>query len=79
MRHDLLANAQSGFRPCHSTLTALLDITNDWFPNMDNGLLNEVLFLDLTKAFDTVDHGILLVKLQFYEVDSITINGFNHI
>ena len=32
MRHDLLADAQSGFQPCHSTLTALLDITNDWFP-----------------------------------------------
>ena len=51
MRHDLLADAQSGFRPCHSTLTALLDITNDWFSNMDNGLLNGVLFLDLKKAF----------------------------
>ena len=50
MRHDLLADAQSGFRPCHSTLTALLDITNDWFSNMDNGLLKKVLFLDLKKA-----------------------------
>ena len=50
MRHDLLARAQSGFRPCHSTLTALLDITNDWFSNMDNGLLKKVLFLDLKKA-----------------------------
>ena len=66
MRHDLLADAQSGFRPCHSTLTALLDITNDWFSNMDNGLLNVVLFLDLKKAFETVDHEILLKKLNFY-------------
>lgn len=58
MRHDLLTNAQSGFRPCHSTLTALSDKTNDLFSNMDNGLLNGDLFLDLKKAFDTVDHEI---------------------
>ena len=76
MRHDLLADAQSGFRPCHSTLTALLDINNDWFSNMDNGLLNGVLFLDLKKAFDTVDHEILLKKLSFYGVDSISLKWF---
>lgn len=58
MRHDLLTDAQSRFRPCHSTFTALLDKTNDWFSNMDNGLLNGDLFLDLKKAFDTVDHEI---------------------
>ena len=76
MRHDLLADAQSGFRPCHSTLTALLGITNDWFSNMENGLLNGVLFLDLKKAFDTVDHEILLKKLNFYGVDSISLKWF---
>ena len=64
MRHDLLADAQSGFRPCHSTLTAFLDITNDWFSNMDNGLLNGVLFLDLKKAFRTANHEIPLRKLS---------------
>ena len=76
MRHDLLADAQSGFRPCHSTLTALLDITNYWFSNMDNGLLNGVLFIDLKKAFDTVDHEILLKTLNFYGVDSISLKWF---
>jgi len=76
MEHDLLADAQSGFRPCHSTLTALLDITDDWFSNMDNGLLNGVLFLDLKKAFDTVDHEIPLRKLQLYRVDSTSLKWF---
>lgn len=60
MRHDLLTDAQSGFRPCKSTLTTLPDKTNDWFSNIDNGLLNGVLFLDLKKAFDTADHEIPL-------------------
>ena len=78
MRHDLLADAQSGFRPCHSILTALprLDITNDWFSNMDNALLNGILFLGLKKAFDTVDHEILLRKLQFCRVESISLKWF---
>ena len=76
MKHDLLADAQSGFRLCHSTLTALFYITNDWFSNMNNGLLNGVLFLDLKKAFDTVDHGILLRKLRFYGTDSTSAKWF---
>ncbi|CAB4043950.1 Hypothetical predicted protein, partial [Paramuricea clavata] len=32
---NLLTNSQHGFRPCHSTTTALLDITNRWYQNMD--------------------------------------------
>ena len=54
---------QSGFRSMHSTLTALLETTNNWSINIDNGLLNGVLFIDLKKAFDTIDHEIILRKL----------------
>ena len=50
MQHNLLTDTQFGFRPLHSTLTALLDATNDWYLNMDNGPVNGVLFLDLRKS-----------------------------
>jgi hypothetical protein len=36
-----LSNLQFGFRPLHFTLTALLDATDQWYTNMDNGLINE--------------------------------------
>ena len=49
----ILSDSQSGFRPLHSTTTALSGATNDWFLNMDKGLLNGVIFLHLKKAFDT--------------------------
>ena len=60
----------------HSTLTALLEATNNWYLSLDNGLINSVLFLDLKKAFDTVDHGILLKKLQLYGLDSQAVQWF---
>ena len=66
---DLISHHQSGFRPIYSTTTALLDSTNDWCVNIDNGLVNGVIFIDLKKAFDTIDHEILLKKLDCCGVD----------
>lgn len=39
---------------------------DNWFENMDNGNLTGVVFLDIRKAFDLIDHSILLEKFEFY-------------
>lgn len=75
-KNNLLSNAQSGFRPSHSSATALLDATIEWFNNMDQGRLNSVVYLDLAKAFDTVDHDILIHKLSLYGVCDSSLNWF---
>ena len=51
-KKQLLSKHQFGFRPFHSTTTTLLDCTNEWYVNMDRGLYNLVVLLDLKKAFD---------------------------
>jgi hypothetical protein len=45
----LLADSQAGFRKKSSTTTSLLNNTNQWYMNMDKGLLNGIIFVDLKK------------------------------
>ena len=74
---DLISHHQSGFRPTYSTTTAVLDSTNDWCVNIDNGLVKGVIFNDLKKAFDTIEYEILLKKLECYGVDSSALDWFS--
>ena len=61
---SLLSKFQSGFRPKHSTVTALIQMCDEWLENMDNGKLNGVVFIDIKKAFDSINHRILLNKMN---------------
>ena len=74
--NNLLTSCQSGFRSLHSTLTALIETTNNWSVNIDDGLLNGVVFIDLQKAFDTIDHSILVCKLCNYGIDQTSLRWF---
>ena len=75
---DLLCNQQSGFRPNQSTVTTLIDVTYFLFKNMDSRQLTGVVYLDLKKAFDTVDTSILLSKLEMYGIRYNELRWFNN-
>ena len=54
----------------------MLETNDSWSVNIDSGLLNGVIFIDLKKAFDTIDHEIILKKLSKYGVDQNALRWF---
>ena len=63
VKNNLFPTLQSAYRPNHSTETAQLKIKNDILMNMDKQHATLLILLDLSAAFDTVDHQILLNRL----------------
>ena len=62
--NNLLSPLQSAYRPNHSTETALLRIVNDLLTSVDDNKICILTLLDLSAASDTIDHRILLSRLQ---------------
>ena len=75
-KYNILFRSQYGFREKHSTQHAILDIVNQIQTNMDNNLFSCGIFIDLQKAFDTVNHAILVKKLHFYGIRGVVNDWF---
>ena len=75
---DLLCKSQFGFRKHHSTYMALIDMYDRISSAIDNNEFCIGVFIDLSKAFDTLNHNILLLKLEHYGVRGIALKWFKN-
>ena len=74
--HGILFKNQFGFRKKCNTAHSLLEITEQIKESIDNGKFGCGIFIDLKKAFDTVNHKILLLKLEHYGIRGALLNWF---
>ena len=74
--NNLLYKSQYGFRKKHSTEFAAMEVTDQIFKDLDQKKVPLAIFLDFSKAFDTIDHIILLDKLTYYGIQGTALNWF---
>lgn len=73
---NLLHKSQSGFRPKHSTESALILMIDSWLKAINEGKIIGCVLIDFRKAFDLVDHKILLKKLEYYKCSDTSLSWF---
>ena len=76
-KYNLIHKSQSGFRQKHSCQTALVKLIDQWMSCIDKGDLVGSLFIDFRKAFDVVDHEILMKKLKLYKLSETSLSWFS--
>ena len=76
--NDKLSPYQHGFRSGHSPQTQLLESVHEWAKCLDNGASSHVVFTDFSKAFDTVRHQCLLLKLEHIGISGNLLKWFDH-
>ena len=74
--NDLIYIRQSGFRSKHSTETALIRIIDDLLFNLNNDSVSGMVLVDYRKAFDMIDHTLLLKKLEVYGLNRDSLQWF---
>ena len=74
--NNLLFDSQHGFRENYSTESAVLELTDHLKSQIDKHHLPMCLFLDLSKAFDTINFDIMLIKLRRLGFNSLALNWF---
>src|SRR5688572_23887725 len=78
--NSLISPFQSAYRRFHSTESALLAVHNDIICSMDGGKVTALVLLDLSAAFDTVDHSILLHRLEnWFGISGPALNWFSRL